>query len=80
MLKVLWSGHYKYVSPYDLKRAVGQYKTMFMGYEQQDSHEFLTILMDLLQLDLQTIIMPVNELYKDNIIIVPIALICLFEI
>ncbi|XP_018050969.1 PREDICTED: ubiquitin carboxyl-terminal hydrolase 8-like [Atta colombica] len=46
VIKALWRGQYKSISPYDLKVAVGQYKLQFESYEQQDSHEFLTFLLD----------------------------------
>ncbi|KYN02885.1 PREDICTED: ubiquitin carboxyl-terminal hydrolase 8-like [Cyphomyrmex costatus] len=46
VIKALWRGQYKSISPYDLKVAVGQYKLQFESYEQQDSHEFLMFLLD----------------------------------
>ncbi|XP_070523266.1 ubiquitin carboxyl-terminal hydrolase 8 isoform X3 [Cardiocondyla obscurior] len=46
VIKALWRGQYKSISPNDLKIAVGQYKEQFDSYEQQDSHEFLTFLLD----------------------------------
>lgn len=52
MIKALRVGH-KYISSKDLKAIVGQYEKSFRGYDQQDSHEFLTILMDWLHSDLQ---------------------------
>lgn len=52
VIKALRSGH-KYISSKDLKAIVGQYEKTFRGYDQQDSHEFLTILMDWLHSDLQ---------------------------
>ncbi|XP_011065993.1 PREDICTED: ubiquitin carboxyl-terminal hydrolase 8-like isoform X3 [Acromyrmex echinatior] len=55
VIKALWRGQYKSISPYDLKVAVGQYKLQFESYEQQDSHEFLTFLLDWMH----------NELKKD---------------
>lgn len=55
LIKVLWNGQYKYISSKDLRYIVGQYQQIFRGIEQQDSHEFLTILMDWLHSDLQTL-------------------------
>lgn len=50
----LWSGKYKSVSPKCFRYAIGQFEKMFSGYEQQDSHEFLTILIDRFHSELQT--------------------------
>lgn len=41
-----------------LQYVVGQYQKIFRGVDQQDSHEFLTILMDWLHSDLQTLRVP----------------------
>lgn len=54
-LNALWSGQYRSISCKDLKNAVGRYKSSFRGYEQQDSHEFLTILVDWLHEELNEI-------------------------
>lgn len=40
---------------------VGKHQRAFRGCEQQDSHEFLTILMDWLHLDLQFSIKPPHK-------------------
>ncbi|XP_043250566.1 ubiquitin carboxyl-terminal hydrolase 8-like [Colletes gigas] len=53
VIKALWRGQYKSISPHDLKIAVGQYKLQFESYEQQDSHEFLTFLLDWMHNDLR---------------------------
>ncbi|KAF3423965.1 hypothetical protein E2986_05418 [Frieseomelitta varia] len=53
VIKALWRGQYKSISPLDLKIAVGQYKLQFDSYEQQDSHEFLTFLLDWMHNDLK---------------------------
>ncbi|XP_075146576.1 ubiquitin specific protease 8 isoform X1 [Haematobia irritans] len=58
LIKVLWNGNYKCVASKDLRYVIGQYQKMFRGIEQQDSHEFLTILMDWLHSDLQTLSVP----------------------
>ncbi|XP_055902298.1 ubiquitin carboxyl-terminal hydrolase 8 [Eupeodes corollae] len=55
LIKVLWNGNYKCVASKELRYVVGQYQKIFRGIEQQDSHEFLTILMDWLHSDLQTL-------------------------
>lgn len=38
---------------------------MFRGIEQQDSHEFLTILMDWLHSDLQTVVIQQPEYLRE---------------
>ncbi|XP_034663563.1 ubiquitin carboxyl-terminal hydrolase 8 isoform X1 [Drosophila subobscura] len=58
LIKVLWNGQYKCVASRDLRYVVGQYQRIFRGVDQQDSHEFLTILMDWLHSDLQTLDVP----------------------
>ncbi|XP_001359977.2 ubiquitin carboxyl-terminal hydrolase 8 isoform X1 [Drosophila pseudoobscura] len=55
LIKELWNGQYKCVASRDLRSVVGQYQNIFRGVDQQDSHEFLTILMDWLHSDLQTL-------------------------
>ncbi|XP_067636782.1 ubiquitin carboxyl-terminal hydrolase 8 isoform X2 [Eurosta solidaginis] len=65
LIKVLWNGNYKCVASKDLRYVMGQYQQIFRGIEQQDSHEFLTILMDWLHSDLQTLNVP--EKPRDNI-------------
>ncbi len=51
ILKSLWSGQYKSIAPYDLKRVIGRFNEMFRGSEQQDAHEFLQTLMSYLHSD-----------------------------
>ncbi|XP_063382733.1 ubiquitin carboxyl-terminal hydrolase 8 isoform X6 [Cydia fagiglandana] len=53
VVRALWSGQYRYIATIDLRNEVGKHQRAFRGCEQQDSHEFLTILMDWLHLDLQ---------------------------
>lgn len=55
VLKELWTGQYKCIASKNLRFVVGQYERQFGGIEQQDSHELLTILMDWLHSDLQTV-------------------------
>lgn len=55
VIKMLWSGECKYISSKHLKAAMGEQEHLFYGMEQQDSHEFLIMLIDWLQSDLQTI-------------------------
>lgn len=53
VVRALWSGQYRFIAARDLRNEVGKHQRSFRGCEQQDSHEFLTILMDWLHLDLQ---------------------------
>lgn len=46
LVKALWSGQYRFITPRDFKSVVGRQQPMFAGYEQQDSQEFLTFLLD----------------------------------
>lgn len=50
------------VSPRDFKYTIGHYSSMFLGYHQQDSQEFLSWLLDALHEDLNRILeKPYNE-------------------
>ncbi|KAK0091362.1 hypothetical protein PV326_003335, partial [Microctonus aethiopoides] len=57
VIKALWRGQYKSIAPHHLKKTIGHYKLQFDSYEQQDSHEFLTFLLDWMH----------NDLRKDDI-------------
>jgi ubiquitin carboxyl-terminal hydrolase 8 len=57
VIKMLWNGECKYISSKFLKSVIGQQDNLFCGMDQQDSHEFLVMLIDWLQSDLQTISM-----------------------
>ncbi|XP_062575612.1 ubiquitin carboxyl-terminal hydrolase 8-like isoform X2 [Saccostrea cucullata] len=46
IIKALWSGQYKCITPRDFKYIVGKHNPDFAGTTQQDSHDFLTFLMD----------------------------------
>ena len=46
MVKNMWSGRYTYVVPRNFKMAVGRFAPQFSGYQQQDSQELLTFLLD----------------------------------
>ncbi|XP_075222573.1 ubiquitin carboxyl-terminal hydrolase 8-like isoform X2 [Lycorma delicatula] len=52
VIRILWHGNIKHFSCYDLKTVLGRFRNSFKGTEQQDSHEFFTILMDWLHDDL----------------------------
>ncbi|XP_053933801.1 ubiquitin carboxyl-terminal hydrolase 8 isoform X2 [Cuculus canorus] len=52
IMKALWAGQYKYISPRDFKITIGKINDQFAGYSQQDSQELLLFLMDGLHEDL----------------------------
>ncbi|XP_073509200.1 ubiquitin carboxyl-terminal hydrolase 8 [Phyllobates terribilis] len=52
IMKALWTGQYKYISPKDFKVTIGKINDQFAGYIQQDSQELLLFLMDGLHEDL----------------------------
>ncbi|XP_063737808.1 ubiquitin carboxyl-terminal hydrolase 8 isoform X2 [Eleginops maclovinus] len=52
IMKALWSGLYKSISPRDFKVTIGKINDQFAGYDQQDSQELLLFLMDGLHEDL----------------------------
>ncbi|XP_059089998.1 ubiquitin carboxyl-terminal hydrolase 8-like [Tigriopus californicus] len=55
LLRQLWSGQCKSISPKDLKRTFGKHVESFQGTKQQDAHEFLTKLVESLHDDLNEI-------------------------
>lgn len=52
---MLWRGDCKYIASKHLKTVIGDQDILFQGFDQQDAHEFLIMLIDWLQSDLQTI-------------------------
>ncbi|XP_069839566.1 ubiquitin carboxyl-terminal hydrolase 8 [Dendropsophus ebraccatus] len=52
IMKAVWTGQYKYISPRDFKVTIGKIHDQFAGYTQQDSQELLLFLMDGLHEDL----------------------------
>ncbi|KAJ8247831.1 hypothetical protein GJAV_G00251020 [Gymnothorax javanicus] len=52
IMKALWSGLYKCISPRDFKITIGKINDQFAGYDQHDSQELLLFLMDGLHEDL----------------------------
>nr|CAD7446139.1 unnamed protein product [Timema bartmani] len=52
VVRALWRGQFRSIACHDLKAVMGRLKSSFQGVEQQDSHEFLTLLMDWLHEDL----------------------------
>ncbi|XP_052387271.1 ubiquitin carboxyl-terminal hydrolase 8-like isoform X10 [Carassius gibelio] len=52
IMKALWSGQYKMISPQDFKGTICKINNRFSSYEHQDSQELLLFLMDGLHEDL----------------------------
>ena len=55
LLKDIWSGKYTVVVPSQLKSVIGQYAPQFAGYQQQDSQELMSFLLDGLHEDLNRV-------------------------
>lgn len=66
VLKNLWSSQFKSISPSDLKQMVGKFKSEFAGRDQQDSHEFVSKLLEWLHSDTNRIIRPTKEPEQNN--------------
>lgn len=54
LIRIMWTGQFKSLSPKDLKETVGRHLPGFVGCDQQDSHEFLTMLLEKVHSDLNT--------------------------
>lgn len=55
IMKALWAGLYKFISPRDFKVTIGKINEQFSSYDQQDSQELLLFLMDGLHEDLNKV-------------------------
>lgn len=55
VMKALWSGQYKCISPQDFKGTICKINNRFSSYEHQDSQELLLFLMDGLHEDLNKV-------------------------
>lgn len=53
VVRAIWSSSYKSIAARDLRCVVGRHRDQFQTNQQQDSNEFLTILMDWLHEDLK---------------------------
>ncbi|KDO28974.1 hypothetical protein SPRG_06060 [Saprolegnia parasitica CBS 223.65] len=67
LLQQLWSGDVDIVAPTDLKYVIGEYAPAFAGYNQQDSQEVLSFILDGLHEDLNRVLRkPVTETIEAN--------------
>jgi uncharacterized UBP type Zn finger protein len=55
LVKELWSNRYRVVAPRRFKEAIGEFAPRFSGYQQQDSSELLSFLLDGLHEDLNQV-------------------------
>lgn len=55
LVKDIWSGNYTTCVPYSFKRTIGDFNPQFVGYNQQDSQEFLNFLLDGIHEDLNRV-------------------------
>ena len=55
VIRRLWSGEYEYFSPKKLKSVIASRSSHFGGYQQHDSHEFMSYLLDGLHEDLNRV-------------------------
>jgi len=66
VLKNIWSSQFKSISPSDLKQMVGKFKPEFAGRDQQDSHEFVSKLLEWLHSDTNRVVRPTKEPEQNN--------------
>jgi len=55
LVKDMWDGEDRYVDPRAFKKMIGNFAPTFIGYRQQDSHEFLAYLLDGIHEDLNRV-------------------------
>ncbi|XP_023337907.1 ubiquitin carboxyl-terminal hydrolase 8 isoform X1 [Eurytemora carolleeae] len=66
LMQSLWSNQFKFISPADIKEAVGRIKVEFAGRDQQDSHEFACKLLEWLHEDTNRVQRPSKMPEIDN--------------
>ncbi|KAL0589202.1 Ubiquitin carboxyl-terminal hydrolase 11 [Plecturocebus cupreus] len=55
LVKQAWSGHHRSIVPHVFKNKVGHFASQFLGYQQHDSQELLSFLLDGLHEDLNRV-------------------------
>ena len=73
LIKHIWYGQKDSIEPYNFKETIGNIRTMFRGYQQQDTQEFLSFLLDGLHEDLNKVlnkpyVCPEDDLTFENYI------------
>jgi ubiquitin carboxyl-terminal hydrolase 4/11/15 len=66
LLNAYWNSSYKVGNPENIKRVVGSKNSKFLGCEQQDSNEFITVFLELLGEDLNRATKKVYEELKEQ--------------
>ncbi|XP_062511876.1 ubiquitin carboxyl-terminal hydrolase 8-like isoform X3 [Corticium candelabrum] len=66
VVKSLWCGQYRSISPYDFKFTISRFAPQFSGSQQQDSQELMAFLLDGLHEDLNRVIMKTYVEEKDT--------------
>lgn len=56
LVKVMWSEQYTFVSPVTFREAISRFAPVFRGFDQHDSQEFLSFLLDGLHEDLNRVV------------------------
>jgi ubiquitin C-terminal hydrolase len=55
LLEDIWSGEYSAIAPRNIKHVIGLFAAQFRNYQQHDSQEFCSFLMDGLHEDLNRV-------------------------
>jgi hypothetical protein len=66
VVRNLWAGQYKSISPGEFKQTIGKFKENFRGNEQQDAHELLVTLMEWLHNDINEVKTKVRFYYNQR--------------
>ena len=67
IIKHIWYGQQNSLEPYNFKEIIGEIRPMFKGYQQQDSQEFISFLLDGLHEDLNKVLKKPYIEQKDNL-------------
>ena len=56
LVQEMYIGDGKDIAPWDIKRLISQKASQFMGFQQHDSQEFLSILLETLHEDVNSVV------------------------